>query len=49
VPGGVPKFSRTPGAVRRGGPTLGEHNQQVYAEIGLSADELAALEERGVI
>lgn len=49
VPGVVPKFSRTPGAVRRGGPTLGEHNQQVYAEIGLSADELAALEERGVI
>ena len=49
VPGVVPKFSHTPGAVRRGGPTLGEHNQQVYAEIGLSADELAALEERGVI
>jgi formyl-CoA transferase len=49
VPGVVPKFSRTPGAVRRAGPTLGEHNQEVYAEIGLSADDLAALEERGVI
>jgi formyl-CoA transferase len=49
VPGVVPKFSETPGAVRRAGPTLGEHNQEVYAELGLSADELAALEERGVI
>jgi formyl-CoA transferase len=49
VPGVVPKFSETPGAVRRAGPTLGEHNHEVYAEIGLSADDLAALEERGVI
>jgi formyl-CoA transferase len=49
VPGVVPKFSQTPGAVRRAGPTLGEHNQEVYAEIGLGADDLAALEERGVI
>lgn len=49
VPGVVPKFSRTPGAVRRAGPMLGEHNEEVYAELGLSAEDLAALEERGVI
>jgi formyl-CoA transferase len=49
VPGVVPKFSRTPGAVRRGGPALGEHNREVYTELGLNADELTALEERGVI
>ena len=45
VPGVVPKFSETPGAVRSAGPTLGEHNQEVYAEIGLGADVLL---DRGV-
>jgi formyl-CoA transferase len=49
VPGVIPKFSDTPGAVRRAGPTLGEHNSDVYAEIGLTAEDLAALEEKGVI
>jgi formyl-CoA transferase len=49
VPGVTPKFTETPGDVRRGGPTLGEHNDEVYAEIGLSPDDIAALRERGVI
>ncbi|MGH3354298.1 MAG: CaiB/BaiF CoA transferase family protein, partial [Nocardioidaceae bacterium] len=49
LPGVTPKFSQTPGQVRRSGPTLGEHNHEVYAELGLTAEDLAALEERGVI
>jgi formyl-CoA transferase len=49
VPGVTPKFSDTPGAVRSAGPTLGEHNAEVYAEIGLGPEELTALAERGVI
>jgi len=49
VPGVIPKFSETPGEVRSAGPTLGEHNDEVYAEIGLGPEDLAALEERGVI
>jgi formyl-CoA transferase len=49
VPGVIPKFSDTPGSVQRAGPTLGEHNRDVYAEIGLTAQDLAALEEKGVI
>lgn len=49
LPGVTPKFSRTPGDVRRAGPTLGEHNAEVFAEIGLTDDDLATLEEKGVI
>jgi formyl-CoA transferase len=49
LPGPVPKFSETPGDVRRAGPLLGEHNQEVYAEIGLTPDDIAALQKRGVI
>ncbi|MGH3367615.1 MAG: CaiB/BaiF CoA transferase family protein [Nocardioidaceae bacterium] len=49
LPGVTPKFSDTPGDVRRAGPTLGEHNDEVYAELGLTSADLAALQERGVI
>lgn len=46
----VPKFSKTPGAVRHLGPRLGEHNEEVYlGELGLSREELVALKEAGVI
>jgi crotonobetainyl-CoA:carnitine CoA-transferase CaiB-like acyl-CoA transferase len=45
-----PRFSRTPGAIRRGAPTLGEHNAEVYGGLlGLAADELVALARDGVI
>ena len=45
-----PRFSRTPGAIRDGAPRLGEHNADVYGELlGLSADDLRALERDGVI
>jgi crotonobetainyl-CoA:carnitine CoA-transferase CaiB-like acyl-CoA transferase len=33
----------------RASPTLGEHNVEVFTEIGLTADEIAALEAAGVI
>ena len=49
LPGVTPKFSRTPGEVRRAGPILGEHNAEVYAELGLTDEDLAALMEKGVI
>ncbi len=46
-----PKLSKTPGKIRWPGPLkLGEHNEEIYGdELGMSADELAALQEAGVI
>jgi crotonobetainyl-CoA:carnitine CoA-transferase CaiB-like acyl-CoA transferase len=50
MPGIVPKLSETPGEVRFIGPSLGEHNAEVYGDVlGLSAAEIRGLEERGVI
>ncbi len=47
--GVVPRFSETPGAVRHAGPTLGEHNEEVYGGLGLTATEIAGLRARKVI
>jgi formyl-CoA transferase len=45
-----PRLSETPGAVRRLGPDLGEHNTEVYGRLlGIPDDDLAALSSRGVI
>lgn len=49
VPGVTPKFSSTPGAVRSAGPDLGQHNAEIFAEIGLTRQDLEDLAERGVI
>lgn len=45
----VPRLSETPGAIRLPAPALGEHNAEVYGELGIEADELARLGEEGVI
>ncbi|MBA2693235.1 MAG: CoA transferase [Rubrobacter sp.] len=46
----VPKLSETPGEVRSTGPSLGEHNGEVYGKLlGLSEREVSELSERGVI
>lgn len=47
----VPKFSKTPGAIRfTGAMTPGEHNLEVYRDqLGLSEDELEALKAEEVI
>jgi crotonobetainyl-CoA:carnitine CoA-transferase CaiB-like acyl-CoA transferase len=50
VPGIVPKLSRTPGAVRHVGPEPGADTRDVLTRLlGLSAAELAQLEQEGVI
>jgi crotonobetainyl-CoA:carnitine CoA-transferase CaiB-like acyl-CoA transferase len=45
----VPRFSNTPGAVRRAGPALGEHNNEVYGALGLDANDIERLRTAGVI
>ncbi len=49
VPGVVPKLLGTPGQLRIPAPRLGEDTDAVLREIGLSAEQIAALRERGVV
>lgn len=49
VPGVLPKLSRTPGRIGSGGPQLGEHSDDILAGLGLSAEQVAGLRERGII
>lgn len=42
-------FEKTPGTVDSAPPELGAHNAEVFARLGLSPDEQAALKARGVI
>lgn len=50
MPGITPVFSETPGEIKWVGPRLGEHNQQVYAELlGLGDEQLQELKAKEVI
>jgi len=42
-------FGKTPGTVDTPPPTLGEHNAEIYAALGLGASDLAELKSKGVI
>ena len=47
---GIVKLSRTPGAITHAGQRMGQANEQVFGELlGLTTDQLADLQERGVI
>jgi crotonobetainyl-CoA:carnitine CoA-transferase CaiB-like acyl-CoA transferase len=47
---GIPvKHSKTPGRVNRHPPNLGEHNEEVLAELGFGKDEIDRFREDGVI
>jgi len=45
----VPRLSSTPAVIRRPAPGLGEHNAEVYGELGIGAAELERLAEDGVV
>ena len=50
VPNVVPRLTATPGHIDRLGPSLGEHNAEVYGDLlGMTAADLKALEKEGVI
>jgi crotonobetainyl-CoA:carnitine CoA-transferase CaiB-like acyl-CoA transferase len=42
------RFSKTPADMRRPAPGLGEHTEEVLAELGYSAGEISALRGQGV-
>ena len=48
-PGPFAKFSEQPIAYKRRPPKIGEHNAEVYGELGLDAQALAELQNKGVI
>jgi formyl-CoA transferase len=49
VPGIVPVLSSTPGEIRSAAPKLGEHTDQVLAEVGYSAEEIRKLREKQIV
>jgi benzylsuccinate CoA-transferase BbsE subunit len=48
-PGPPLKLSATPWRIRGRAPLLGEHNTEVYGEIGLTTDDLQALSAARVV
>ncbi len=47
---GVPtKLSLTPGAVTLPPPTLGQHTEEILTALGYSKDEIAKMQEQGII
>jgi len=49
VPAVTPKLSATPGGTRWLGPRLGEHTDEILADLGLDATAIAALRADGVL
>ena len=49
VPGIVPKLSATPGTVRSSAPRLGDDTDEVLSGMGLSAADIAALRQKGIV
>lgn len=47
---GLPyRFSRTPGSIRTAPPTLGQHTDEILADLGFSADEIKQMREDGAV
>ncbi len=43
------RFSATPSSLRLPAPSLGEHTNEIFEELGVDAEDLVALRERGVV
>lgn len=49
VPGIVPKFSKTPGAIRHRAPDLGEHNEEILSQLGYNTEDMMEFQKEGII
>ena len=49
LPGIVPKLSATPGQIRSSAPHLGDDTDGVLQQMGLSADNIATLRQKGIV
>lgn len=49
VPGVLPKLSATPGRIGDGGPTLGQHTDDVLDELGIDHETRTKLRQAGII
>lgn len=49
MPNVTTKFSRTPGEIRHTGASKGEHNEEIFKQMGLSEDQIKELITRGII
>jgi len=49
VPGIVPKLSRTPGSHRRNAPALGQDTDEVLSNMGLTAEQIQTLKDKGIV
>ncbi len=49
LPGIVPKLSRTPGSHRRNAPEIGQDTDAVLQDIGLTAAQIQALKDKGIV
>ncbi len=45
----IPRLSESPGKLRRPAPQLGEHNGEIYGQLGMSDQDLKNLQKKGVI
>lgn len=44
-----PRLSRTPGRVAHAGPRLGQHTEEILADLGIPGDQVRELKNRGVV
>ncbi|MDO9404587.1 MAG: CaiB/BaiF CoA-transferase family protein [Polaromonas sp.] len=49
LPGIVPKLSVTPGGHRRNAPAIGQDSDAVLKELGLNAEQIRGLREKGIV
>ena len=45
----VPKLKRNPGKITRGMPLVGQHNEEILHDLGVTDDEIARLYADGTI